>query len=107
MQPRSGVTLQRLFGKLAAQILGDPQLAVTSIEVDSRRVHTGALFFCLEGEHQDGHAFAAEAAAAGACAIAAMRRVEAGPSVAQVIVPDTLAALSPVAAEFYHHPSSH
>jgi UDP-N-acetylmuramoyl-tripeptide--D-alanyl-D-alanine ligase len=41
--------------------------------IDSRKIAPGELFFCLEGEHADGHDFALDAAAAGASAVIAAR----------------------------------
>lgn len=39
--------------------------------VDSRLVKAGDIFFCLKGKNADGHAFAPDAASAGACAVVA------------------------------------
>ena len=41
------------------------------VVLDSRQVKTGSLFVCLKGKQQDGHAFAARAAAQGALALLA------------------------------------
>jgi UDP-N-acetylmuramoyl-tripeptide--D-alanyl-D-alanine ligase len=50
----------------------------TGAQMDSRQVRPGDLFFCLPGEHTDGHNFALEAARAGASAIVALRNPFAG-----------------------------
>lgn len=46
---------------------GDPE--VTGLRLDSRRVQTGDLFFCVPGEVTDGHRFADDAVRAGAVAL--------------------------------------
>jgi UDP-N-acetylmuramoyl-L-alanyl-D-glutamate--2,6-diaminopimelate ligase len=104
MQSTEASSLERLFEGQAATIHGERGLAVTSIATDSRRVRPGALFFCLRGQHADGHAFAREAVAAGAAAVVADRDLRLG-SLTTVIVADPLAALSHVAAQLYDRPS--
>ncbi|MGZ4619225.1 MAG: UDP-N-acetylmuramoyl-tripeptide--D-alanyl-D-alanine ligase, partial [Frankiaceae bacterium] len=51
----------------------DPDVAVSSVVVDSRAVLPGALFAAFPGEHADGANFAAEAVAAGAVAVLSTR----------------------------------
>jgi UDP-N-acetylmuramoyl-tripeptide--D-alanyl-D-alanine ligase len=48
-------------------------LICTGAQIDSRNTQPGNLFFCLPGEHADGHDFAFDAARAGAIAIVASR----------------------------------
>jgi UDP-N-acetylmuramoyl-L-alanyl-D-glutamate--2,6-diaminopimelate ligase len=103
------VELATLLRRLPAstQVNGDTTRLITGIEIDSRAVRPGALFVALRGEHADGHAYVAQAIAAGAIAVV----VEAGhrrPVAAHVTVayvPDTRRALSPLAAAFYGDPS--
>ncbi|HET9693588.1 MAG TPA: UDP-N-acetylmuramoyl-tripeptide--D-alanyl-D-alanine ligase [Steroidobacteraceae bacterium] len=59
---------------------------------DSRAIEPGALFVALAGERFDGHDFLGEVAQRGAAAALVSRRTEA--PLPQVVVPDTLAALS-------------
>ncbi|MCU1501996.1 MAG: murE [Ilumatobacteraceae bacterium] len=85
---------------------GDGQAAVSSIELDSRRVAEGALFCCLRGEHSDGHRFAAEAVAAGATALLVDHPLEPfDRPVAQVVVDDTRVAMGHLAAALHGQPS--
>ncbi|HXN09407.1 MAG TPA: Mur ligase domain-containing protein, partial [Candidatus Acidoferrales bacterium] len=105
MQPVTAEPLECLFEGVAVQIRGNPAVTVSSIATDSRRLRPGALFFALRGERADGHDFASAAAAAGAAGVVAEREVAVPEGVAVVIVPDTLAALSNVAARFYDDPS--
>ena len=49
-------------------IRGDPQVRVSSYEIDTRRIEPGAVFFALKGSRADGHAFLGEARRNGAAA---------------------------------------
>ncbi|OJV79714.1 MAG: UDP-N-acetylmuramoyl-tripeptide--D-alanyl-D-alanine ligase [Cellulomonas sp. 73-92] len=80
----------------------DPSTVVAGpVVTDSREVIPGALFVAIAGEHSDGHAFAARAVAAGACAVLAAHEVvaEDGTPVPAVVVPDVVAALGALARE--------
>lgn len=109
MAGKRSAELAALVARLPAstQVTGDTARLITGIEVDSRRVQPGALFVAVRGTHSDGHAFAADAAARGAIAVA----VEAGhrpklPTHVTVLhVPDSRHALSILASAFYGDPS--
>ena len=73
-------------------VSGDFQ--VSGVEIDSRDVMPGDLFFALKGEAMDGHQFVARAFAAGATA-AVVDRPIAEP---HVLVADTTRALEALAA---------
>jgi UDP-N-acetylmuramoyl-L-alanyl-D-glutamate--2,6-diaminopimelate ligase len=77
---------------------------VSTVVHDTRAVRPGALFCCVPGAHVDGHDLAADAVAAGAAALLVERPVDAG--VPELRVPSVRAALGPVAAAFWDHPSS-
>lgn len=85
--------------------VSDP--AVEAIAYDSRRSRPGALFVAVAGFHVDGHAFAAAAVGAGAVAVVAERPPQ--PPLPDgtplVIVTDSRAALSALAAAMAGHPS--
>ncbi|ERI80780.1 UDP-N-acetylmuramoyl-L-alanyl-D-glutamate--2,6-diaminopimelate ligase [Bacteroides pyogenes F0041] len=51
------------------QIAGDPNIEITGINIDSRRVEDGHLFMAMRGTQTDGHAYIAAAIAKGAVAI--------------------------------------
>ena len=70
------------------------QFQVSGVEIDSRDVIPGDLFFALKGEAMDGHKFVASAFARGAAAVVADRPVD-GP---HVLVSDTAVALELLAA---------
>jgi UDP-N-acetylmuramoyl-tripeptide--D-alanyl-D-alanine ligase len=56
---------------------GGEEMITGSVEFDSRKVGTGALFLALPGERVDGHDFAAAAVAGGAAGVLAARPVDA------------------------------
>ncbi len=93
------LTLGEVAAATGGAILdGDPDLAVDSVAVDSRRTEPGALFVALRAE-RDGHDFAAGAVAAGAAAVLVERPVAELPAgTAMVRVADTGAALSALGA---------
>ncbi len=62
-------TLAWAAQSMGGQITGgprDPNALVTSVCVDSRQAGPGALFFALQGEKSDGHAYVTQALQAGA-----------------------------------------
>jgi UDP-N-acetylmuramoyl-L-alanyl-D-glutamate--2,6-diaminopimelate ligase len=78
---------------------------ITDVTMDSRAVAPGALFCCVAGSRVDGHELAAAAAAAGAVAVLVERPVAVPDGVAVVQVPDVRAAIGPIAAAHWGHPS--
>jgi UDP-N-acetylmuramoyl-L-alanyl-D-glutamate--2,6-diaminopimelate ligase len=88
---------------LLSRIIGDPSVLIQSLEVDSRKIQPGCLFFCLPGHTVDGHAFAPQAIDQGAVALVTTHELPL--SVPQLIVPDTRQALAMIADFFYGRPS--
>ena len=92
-----------------ARILGSekareqPDVEVTDLAYDSRRVAPGTLFICVRGDRDDGHDYAAAAVGSGAVAIICERSLDAG--VPQLLVPDSRAAMNRLAAPFFGNPS--
>lgn len=84
---------------MGAQIIGEASGTVTSVCTDTRQIQPGALFFALQGEHSDGHAYLETAFAGGANAAVVSRAVKsaAGPL---LLVPDTLRALGDLACSY-------
>jgi UDP-N-acetylmuramoyl-L-alanyl-D-glutamate--2,6-diaminopimelate ligase len=99
------VPLERLVGGIhVLRAQGDLSAAeVTSVVHDSRLVAPGALFCCLVGRTTDGHEHAPDAAARGAVALLVERPLDV--DVPQVVVADARAAMAPVAATLFGHPS--
>jgi len=75
------------------------EVRLAGICTDSRLLEPGQLFFCLAGENYDAHAFAADAARAGAAAVVVSRPVPEAQGLAPVlVVRDVLAALGDLGA---------
>jgi UDP-N-acetylmuramoyl-L-alanyl-D-glutamate--2,6-diaminopimelate ligase len=88
-----------------ARIVGDGSVGVEELVFDSRKVEPGSLFFCVVGEKVDGHEFGARAVEDGAVALVVERELT-ELDVAQVVVPDSRAAMAPLAARFYGDPTA-
>lgn len=83
----------------------DLNRAVSAIAFDSRRVSPGAVFVALKGLKADGVAFAEQAVARGAQAVAAESARPAALSVPWIVVRDARLALALLADRFFDHPS--
>ena len=92
-----------LDGVDVLELKGDAAVDVRSLTHDSAQVTPGALFCCVPGRHADGHDFAGQAVAAGAVALLVERVLPL--DVTQVRVAEVRAAMGPVAAALYGHPS--
>ena len=77
---------------------------VRDVVFDSREVTSGALFCCVPGALEDGHAYAPAAVAAGAAALLVERWLV-DVDAPQVRVPSVRAAMGPVAAVVFAHPA--
>src|SRR3712207_93686 len=96
--------LERVLAALApAQVVRRAPAEVTDLAYAADAVRPGTLFFCVRGERADGHDFAGDAVARGAVALVVER--ELGLDVPQVVVRNARAAMAPVAAELFGHPS--
>ena len=78
---------------------------VGDVIFDSREVIPGALFCCVPGAIEDGHAYAARAVAAGAAALLVERWLD-DVAAPQVRVPSVREAMGPVAAVVFGHPAA-
>jgi UDP-N-acetylmuramoyl-L-alanyl-D-glutamate--2,6-diaminopimelate ligase len=98
------VRLDRLLDAVdVGAVEGDATVDVTAMAYDSRALVAGALFFCVPGEHDDGHLFAPAAVAAGARAVVVERLLDL--PVTQVLVASTRAAMGPMSSVFEGAPS--
>jgi UDP-N-acetylmuramoyl-L-alanyl-D-glutamate--2,6-diaminopimelate ligase len=98
------MNLERVIEALgAAEVVNGAPIEVTGLAYDARAVTPGALFFCVRGRSADGHRFADAAAARGASALVVERPLPL--ALPQLVVADVRAAMPPVAALFYGHPS--
>jgi UDP-N-acetylmuramoyl-tripeptide--D-alanyl-D-alanine ligase len=80
------------FARVTGGKLQGANAAFGPVVSDSRTLEPGSLFVALAGERFDGHAFVSQAEARGAAGAVVSRPVAA--TVAQVVVPDTLGALT-------------
>jgi UDP-N-acetylmuramoyl-L-alanyl-D-glutamate--2,6-diaminopimelate ligase len=100
--------LLRFDPSIAAAAAKDRSLAkieIRGIQEDSRLVKAGDLFVARPGTRTDGSQFVKDAHARGAVAIVTQSKL-AGSPLPQVVVPDTAAAASILAHQFYDHPSA-
>lgn len=82
---------------------GNENPVITSLEMDSRKVKKGSLFFCIEGYTVDGHDFAKEAEKLGAAAIIVEKDVNV--SIPMIKVKDTKRAMARLSDAFYQQPT--
>jgi UDP-N-acetylmuramoyl-L-alanyl-D-glutamate--2,6-diaminopimelate ligase len=87
-----------------AEVRGSAATAVSDVTFRSAEVRAGSLFFCVRGDHIDGHAFAPEAERAGAAAVVVERWVDV--PCPQIRVPSVRAAMGPMASALFGNPSS-
>jgi UDP-N-acetylmuramoyl-L-alanyl-D-glutamate--2,6-diaminopimelate ligase len=87
---------------LSRGVGGDPELPISGLAYDSRRVRPGYLFFCIPGTAKDGHDFAEQAVSDGAAALCVERPLEI--DVPQLLVSDVRRAMGRIAARFHGNP---
>jgi len=98
------VNLEVLLGGLAPVPAGAADIDIRSIELDSRRVVSGALFCCVPGRNSDGHDHAPAAAEAGAVALLAERPIAV--DLPTSLVPSVRSVIGPVSARLVGVPST-
>ena len=76
-------------------VAATPQTVATSAVTDSREVGEAGVFVAIAGERVDGHDFVGRAAQSGAAVALVAHQVDA--PMAQIVVPDTVAALGALA----------
>lgn len=95
------VTLAELAAIGPGRVVGDAATLVSDVTHDSRQAGPKDLFVAMRGAVRDGHDFVASTAAAAACV---ETLVDA--SIPQLVVPDTRAAISILAARVHGDPST-
>ena len=85
---------------------GNPDVPISGLTLDSRRAGPGLVFCALRGTVTDGHKFIDQAVNQGAAVVVCEELpAELNPATTYVQVPDSAAALGPLASAFYGHPS--
>lgn len=107
-QERFSLTKQitKLLENIDFKLFGVLPDRIESIRNNSRDVRQGDLFFAIRGIQADGHDYIHQAVTNKAIAIVAEKYTE-NLSAPQIIVENSRAALSTVAANYYDHPSKH
>ena len=89
------------------QVIGNTDIEITGVDIDSRRVETGHLFMAMRGTQTDGHAYIPAAIRNGACAIVCEELpTETQEGIAYVVVKDSEDATGRIATLFYGDPTS-
>ena len=97
--------LERLIAVLApAEVVGPTDTTIHDLVYDARAATAASLFFCVPGERADGHDFAQEAIRNGAVALVVQHALDV--PVAQLVVPDSRAAMAVAADEFFGRPTA-
>ncbi len=103
--PPDPVPLGALAALTGGRLLGDPAVLVSEVTHDSRAAGPGVLFVAVRGFTIDGHRFVAQARAAGCPAVCVEEDpADGGPA---LVVPDSRAAMGPLAARVHGDPSQH
>jgi UDP-N-acetylmuramoyl-L-alanyl-D-glutamate--2,6-diaminopimelate ligase len=98
------VDLDRLIAVLApAEVVGRAPTEIHDLAYNACAAGSGSLFFCVPGQHADGHDYAPEAIANGAVALVVERPL--APSVPQLVVADSRVAMAAAADEFFGRPT--
>ncbi len=96
--------IKQLFHGLKCNIQGDGEIEIRDLKYDSRTVKKGDLFFCIAGFAEDGHAYAPQAAAAGAAAIV-VTEYQHSLAITQIVVKDSREIMAICACRFFGHPA--
>ena len=87
-------------------IIGDAEMDITGVNIDSRRIEKGHLFVAIPGTQTDGHKFIPKAIELGATAILCENVPEnQEPGVTYIAVKSTEDCVGEVATQFYGDPS--
>ena len=93
-------------GLNGVRVIGDADVWITDIQLDSRRVTEGCLFVAMRGTVVDGHQFIQKAIDAGAAAVLCETLPEElAEKVTFIQVPDCEDAVGPVSTRFFGNPT--
>lgn len=91
---------------MVKRTVGNMEVEITGLQMDSRKIENGNLFICvpgIEGFLEDRHSFAKDAVNNGAAALVVERDVEI--NVPKIFVKDARRAMAVIASHFYGYPS--
>lgn len=98
--------LTSLLARLDYEVVqGDPEIEITDLVYDSRKITKGCLFVCIKGTVADGHTFVKEAAEKGAAAVLVQDETDAPEELTVIRTKDTRYGLALVSAAWFHHPA--
>lgn len=89
-----------------AQIIGNTDLEISGIQIDSRKIESGNLFMAMRGTATDGHAYIPAAVEKGAVAILCEEVPQHAPDATYIVVPDSEEATGRIATLYYGDPTS-
>jgi UDP-N-acetylmuramoyl-L-alanyl-D-glutamate--2,6-diaminopimelate ligase len=87
-----------------SEVRGDDATVVTEASFDSRQTASGSVFFCVVGEHSDGHDFAGHAVGSGAAVLVEERWLDL--DVPQIRVASVRASMGPMSALVFGRPAA-
>ena len=88
------------------EIIGNADIDITGINIDSRKIESGHLFVAMRGTQVDGHQFIPKAIEKGAAAVLCEEIAEPVEGVTYIKVADCEDSVGPVATTFYGDPTS-
>lgn len=94
---------QLLSGMLDARFFADPEMEITSVTYDSRKVTPGSLFVAITGFATDGNLYIPMAIEKGAVAVVTAKKP--AMDVPHVLVSNDRLALAMIGANYYGHPA--
>lgn len=99
-------TLKKILEGLEANVIGDPNIPIQNLRIDSRKVEKQDVFFALKGLQVDGHQFIEKAIDLGAAVIVCEKTTSSKRSDVTIVqVENTSIALGKMAAAFFDYPS--
>lgn len=94
--------LKKILNELTFErVIGNEDLDIIDLKIDSNSVSKGSLFICNTGRDYDGHDYIRQVESYGASAVVTERVLDT--SLTQIIVKDTRKAMSKIASVFYSH----
>ena len=96
-----------LFSVKLKNVIGNTDITISHLELDSRNVKEDGLFIAIKGTQTDGHEYIVQAEKNGAAAILCQELpTEINPELTYILVNNSSEALGIVASNFYENPSS-